>query len=447
MDVLHVLHQFPPETRGGSESYVREVALAQRRRGLDAQVLSGSLEARPQLCIDEEEVDGIPVYRLHRSDYFFDHHVKAWHPGVAAAIGALLDRLRPSLVHVHHWVRLTCDLVEIASERGIPVVVTLHDYYTSCPRAFRVRKGDPACLRPVSGESCADCVPKYGHEPRDELEEGVDLFADGYRRELSLARRVFVSIGSVGRLLAEVTGMPEQRYEVLPLGYEPRFKGQPPLPPPAPGETFRFAFWGGVGRHKGVHVLVAAFGQLAARHPGVELHVLGGFESPDYERELRGLAEGLPVTFHGPFTSEDLRRVAPHCGTFPSTCLETYGIVLDECFELGLPCIVSDRGALPERVGDAGIAAAAGDVQSLADVMLRMVTEPDLLQRLRQAVPPLPTGLEAHVDTMLGHYEAARNSGPSLAPAPAIPLMRRLQFLQYQRDTAWTHLTPPGGPQ
>jgi glycosyltransferase involved in cell wall biosynthesis len=446
MDVLHVLHQFPPETRGGSESYVRELALRQRARGLDAQVLTGSLQAWPEVGVETLDVDGIPVHRLHRDDLYFDHHVKAWHPGVARAFDELLARARPLLVHLHHWVRLSCDLVATAHARGVPVVVTLHDFYTSCPRAFRARKDDPACTRSVGGGSCWDCVPKYGHESRGELELGVELFAAGYRRELALAHTVLVSVASTADLLAQTTGMPRGRYRVESFGYQPRFPGAPPLPAPRLGEPFRFAFWGGVGRHKGVHVLIDALRRARAAGADAVLHVLGGCETPQYEAELRAAAAGLPVTFHGPFAHEQVRAAAPHCGVFPSTCIETFGFVLDECFELGLPCIVSDLGALPVRAGAAGLVVKAGDTAALAAAMQRLCAEPRLWGELRARIPPPSPGLDQHVDALDEIYRNARLS-PAPAPcAPEVPLAQRLRFLMVQRDSALTRLIPPGGP-
>ena len=446
MDVLHVLHQFPPETRGGSESYVADVVRALRARGRDAQVLSGSLAAWPDVGIEQQDVDGIPVHRLHRDDLYFDHHVKAWHPGVSLAFDQLLERLAPRVVHVHHWVRLTSDLIAIAAARGIPCVVTLHDFFTSCPRAFRARRDDPACMRPVSGQSCRDCVPRYGHEPRTELEEGIELYAASYRRELALAHRVLVAVGSVADLLAATTGMPRSRYELLPLGYRRRFEGQPPLPPPLAGEPFRFAFWGGVGRHKGVAELIAAFAALAQAGLDAELHVLGGCETPQFEAQLRAAAQGLRVTLHGPFEHAQVRAVAPHCGVFPSTCIETFGLVLDECFELGLPCIVSDLGALPERAGGAGLVAPARDPQALAAAMLRIATEPGLWQRLRARLPAPPPDLAQHTSALERIYEQALQQPAPEPCAPAVPLHRRLHFLQVQRDSALSRLIPPGGP-
>lgn len=445
MDVLHVVHQFAPETRGGSESYVHDVAFEQRARGRDAQVLTGSMQWWPKAGLEELEVSGIPVHRLHRDDLYFDHHGKAWHPGVERLFCDLLARLKPRIVHVHHWLRLTSNLVEIAWRQGIPAVVTLHDFYTSCPRAFRMRVDDAACRRPLSVASCIDCVPKFGHEPREELAAGIELFADSYRSELALAGAVVVAVGSTADLLAASTGLPRSRYQVLPLGYRRRFPGAVPIAWPQPGEPFRFAYWGSIGRHKGLSVLLDAFRQFVGRPGAVpaELHVLGDFATPDFEGELRAQAAGLPVTFHGPFAPAQLEAVAPHCGVFPSTCLETFGLVLDECFELGLPCIVSDHGALPERAAGAGLRAVPGDAGSLADAKTRMAGDRELWQKLRNARPPLPPDIDQHVALLDRIYTVA-------APLPGarpVALARRVAFLQQQRESALGRAIPEGGPR
>jgi glycosyltransferase involved in cell wall biosynthesis len=447
MDVLHVTHQFAPETRGGLESYVRDVAAEQRARGIDVHVLTGSMQPWEHVGIESLEVDGLPVHRLHRDDLYFDHHAKAWHAGVAELFADRLRLWKPGLVHVHQWIRLTSDLVATAHQAGVPTVVTLHDFYTSCPRAFRVRPGDAACRRPVSVASCIDCVPKYGHESHEELAAGIELFAASYRAELALAGKVLVAVGAIADMLSETTGVPRDRYQVLPLGYRPRFPGQPPLHDPDPGEPFRFAYWGGVGQHKGVRVLLQALRILVAASPGPsELHVLGDFETPRFEQELRSLGKGLPVTFHGRFDPPALRTVGPHCGVFPSTCLETFGLVLDECFELGLPCIVSDHGALPQRAGAAALRVRPGDAAALAEAMARLRADAGLRARLRKAIPALPPGLEQHCAGLDRIYAEAAAAAPQPFARP-VPIARRLAFLQRQRESAQGRVVPEGGPR
>lgn len=447
MDVLHVIHQFPPESRGGSESYAFDVAQRQRALGLDVQVLSGSKHWQPAVALVADTVEGLPVHRLHRDDLYFDHHAKMWHPEVEALFRERLAAWRPKLVHVHHWVRLTCNLVEICASAGVPAVVTLHDYYTSCPRAFRRRADDAACRRPLGPDACSTCVPKHGYESAAELDAGVQLFADHYRAELSAARAVLVSVGSTAALLSAATGVPRARYEVLPLGYRPRWPGLASLAGPRRDAPVRFAFWGGIGRHKGVDVLLRALHRCHAERPGrAELHLLGSAESEAFEQELRRLAEGLPVVWHGPFDPRGLRAAAPHVGVFPSTCLETHGLVLDECFELGLPCITSDLGALPERAGGAGLVAAAGDPAGLAAAMLRFVDEPELWGTLADRRPPPSPSLDTHVDALLAVYDRARNQPAPVPFAPAVAGLRRVRFLQQQRESALGRAARPGGP-
>ena len=448
LDVLHVIHQFAPESRGGSESYAFDVARRQQARGLGVEVLAGSKHWRAEVELDDDRVDGLRVHRLHRADLFFDHHAKAWNPEVEARFEQLLHERRPAVVHVHHWVRLTSNLVELCARQAIPAVVTLHDHATSCPRAFRRRPGDEACRRPLSAASCGTCVPRFGFEPQAEIDEGIELYAAQARAELAHAAAVLVAVGSTADLLATTTGVPRERYEVLPLGYAPRFAGMPPLPAPAAGTPVRFAFWGGVGRHKGVDVLVRAFRRLAVERPGrAELHVLGDFESVDFERELRELSAGLPVTFHGPFDARGLHGAAPHVGVFPSTCLETWGLVLDECFELGLPCVVGDLGALPERAGGGGLVTRAGDDGDLAAALQRFVDEPGLWAELRAQRPAPPPSLDQHVDTLLAIYARARSQPPPVPFAPPVPAARRVAFLWRQRESALSRSLPPGGPQ
>ena len=448
MDVLHVIHQFLPEHRGGSESYAYDVAQRQRASGLDVAVLTGTIHASAQVQVVDDVVEGLPVSRLHRDDLFFDHHVKAWHPGVEARFEQLLRERRPSLVHIHHWVRLTSNLVEVCARVGVPAVVTLHDYYTSCPRAFRRRAGDEACQRELSADSCRDCVPKYGYEPAHELDDGVTLFLDTYRAELAMAQAVLVAVDSTADLLAQTTGLDRSKYRTLPLGYRERFDGMQALAAPAADRPLRFCYWGGVGRHKGVDVLLRALRAVHEQRAGrAELHVLGGFESEAFEAELRGMQGELPVTFHGAFDPAQLHAVAPDVGVFPSTCMETFGIVLDECFELGRPCITSDLGALPERAGGAGLVAKAGDVDDLARAMLRLLDEPGLWGELAGRIPPPPPGLDAHVNALANIYDEARAAPPAAPQFAPVDRARRWSFLLKQRDTAMSQLLPPGGPQ
>jgi glycosyltransferase involved in cell wall biosynthesis len=448
LKILHVTHGYYPETSGGVEAYVRDLLAQQRAAGFDVVLLTGSMEPWPECGIETLDGDGPRVLRLHRDDYFFDHYAKAWHPGVERLFREVVQQEAPDLVHVHQWIRLTSNLVEIAEDLKVPTVVTLHDLYTSCPRCFRVRRDDEACFRPLSVASCLDCVPRFGHEDEAEVAEGIALHHEQYGSELARARVVLASTTTTADLICTSTGLERARVEILPLAYERRWPdGAPPSAPlPRAGETFRFGYWGSVTQRKGLQVLLRALRTLVERGPArpVELVLFGRIDTAKLEQELRGLAKGLPVRFAGRYSYAELAAAGLHIGVFPMVCFETFGLVLDECFELRLPAIVTAIGAMPERAGAAALVVPPRDAGALAEAMARAVADPALCDRLRASIPELSPLPAAHLEVLRALYQRARQRPPRLATC--IDPLRRAAFLLRQRESALRRAGPAAGP-
>ena len=74
-------------------------------------------------------------------------------------------------------------------------------------------------------------------------------------------------------------------------------------------------------------------------------------------------------------------------------------MALAEALARGLPILSTTAGAIPDTVpADAGLLVASGDEAALAEALHRMMTEPDLRERLmagartaRQTLPAWPT--------------------------------------------------------
>ena len=140
MRILFVIHTWYPEGRGGSERHARELALALQQKGHQVGVFTRT--GRPDLEHYEvvtEWQGPISVSRI--NNCYWDTPSFEWiykNERIHAAFERELDEFKPDLVHVHHLSGLSTTLMECMKSRGIPVVMTLHDFWTVCGRGQRI---------------------------------------------------------------------------------------------------------------------------------------------------------------------------------------------------------------------------------------------------------------------------------------------------------------------
>jgi glycosyltransferase involved in cell wall biosynthesis len=297
------------------------------------------------------------------------------------------------LVHVHHWSTLHAALVRDHAAR-VPVVVTLHDLFVTCPRFFRLPV-DPAIRCPPRGdfEPCARCVAPATDWDQGRLLRGLERRARWVRAELDAAAALIVPSRSQAAKIEEHVELDAARLHVVPHGLA------------RPLERLALEPWTGRGRlrvlilgHrsdvKGVKDVVRALAALAPpERERVELLLLGDQVVAGYDDELRSLAGGLRLVFAGSYGLAELGqrlRAAggAHLGAFPSRAWESYGLVPDEFQALGLPAWVSDRGAPRERIGGGGRVLPAEDPSAWARAFAQVLAQPELLERERAALPP-----------------------------------------------------------
>lgn len=412
--VLHVVHGYYPESAGGTEAYVRSLLEAQSEMGLRPQLLHGSFEPRPETCIEARDDLDVPAWRLHRADSFSDYWDKSHYTPAGEVFDRFLDTHKPDVVHLHQWIRLTNDLVHRCARKRIPCVVSLHDLYSSCPACFRLRPDDAHCERRVSFENCADCVPLRGHEGAQEVRAGIDVYRRNSLRELRSASIVLAATRATAELVTSGLGMSDaeaaERITLLPLAYGRRFAGLEISRGDAAGEL-QLAYWGNVTSRKGVDVLLDALRILDARTPlqgRVRLDIFGKIDLEELRADLEARARGLPVHFRGRYEWEELATLGIDLAVFPSTCFETYGFVLDEAFELGVPALVTDVGAFAERIGDAGFAVPPADPNALAEQIAKLLADRSALEEARARIPAASPTPEQHAQKLLELYRAAQ---------------------------------------
>ena len=68
-----------------------------------------------------------------------------------------LVAFKPDIVHIHHLTGLSTTIVETIKAGGLPLVMTLHDFWTVCPRGQRITKELDIC-EDVDRNICFHCL-------------------------------------------------------------------------------------------------------------------------------------------------------------------------------------------------------------------------------------------------------------------------------------------------
>ena len=454
MKVCLIAHGYPPELVGGTEKSVQELARGLVRRGLEVVVVAGSLDHargfRTSEATDEADGRTIRVRRIHRADLYFDHWQKSASARVAETFRAILREERPDLVHVHHWIRLSRDLVRCAAVEGVPAVVTLHDLWTSCLITFRVRPDTKEfCEATLAPDPCLDCAAQIPPRTPWVARENQHLALAERRadlvRELELARAVCVPSRAHARVLERFLALDPEALalRVIPHGRDLALVPRAPLPPPKQHGRLVLGSWGHLHPVKGTELIVGAVRRLAdLRGPErVELCLAGEEADADFGARLDAAAAGLNVTRHGRFNADELDRhpvSAVHAMVSGTRAHESWGLVVDEAVALRLPLVLPRSGAYAERLTDGAGALlyAPGGEAELTEVLRRLLDEPGLCERLRERLPPLaelvPT-VAQHVEAMLAVYEDVLRAG---APAPPAEEWWRAR-MQLEAERAW----------
>ncbi len=437
--ILQVVQGFPPEFIGGTELYCRALTTTLHDRGHSCFVFAGSYTSAqaPAFVTTNDEGFHVARYVSPVPPIWREQQHDPYNPEAENVIRHYLQLVRPEVVHLHHWMRLTTNIVSIAAELDLPTVVTLHDMWTSCARLHRQHKKGHFCQEPPTPALCVRCVERPVWQSEEEVHQALALRQQQIDAELRLAQCLIVPSDSHRQQLSRVLDIDVDRFRVVPNGAITHLEPQvTQRSAPFPARPLRLAYWGYLVDFKGVHLILEAVRHLA-RPAAVEVYLAGLAPEPQYLDMLKKQAEGLVVTFVGEYRPADLAQLDVDLVILPSLAAESYGFVLDEAFQLGLPVIVSDRGALASRAGEAGLVFLAESAEDLARRIQDILDTPSVLETLRQHIPAIPSPpMEKHVQTLEKIYEEVRH-GPveRRDKRTAVPAGRRLQHLQHQLFT------------
>lgn len=205
----------------------------------------------------------------------------------------------------------------------------------------------------------------------------INAWVDEHYVMPAAARLIPVS-ESLRRYLVE-RGMAAERIRVVPNGV-PSSDGAGGWVAPSDGWTIgTMALF---RPRKGLEVLIEAFALLRHEKQPVKLLVVGTFETPQYDRTIRALAQSLGVDeaiewagFKSDVAAQ-LERM--HVFALPSLYGEGMPMVVLEAMAMGLPIVASNVEGIGESLdgGHAGMLVEPGNAPALAAALRQLIAAP-----------------------------------------------------------------------
>lgn len=435
--ILHVGWGFSPWRPGGLIFYAEDLMAAQAARGHSVTyLLSGRhypLIGGPRVRrwrrhgVAMVEVVNPPiVVGLEQGTRAPERDLEE--PRLERIFRRVLQDERPDVVHVQELLGHPSSILEIAREAGVPVVMTLQDYFPLCATVRLVDSDGQVCLRRDVGEDCAArnaaAPPDASHLARHTLhfelgrakarvpglrrasfaplrpvvEPAVRRLASrperpgatGHagvprdfqrRRELNVAR-----LGGVDLLLAQSTRV-EEIYRALGVESDSlrtlhlTLAHVSAISPRAPRERTRLTFatpGGLIGPSKGSELMLETLERLHAAGYGgrFDLLVLGPVH-PDARARLAGFPEAEPA---GEYDRWELDRLLARVdvGIMPSMWEEAYGFAGLELLAKGIPVVANRIGGMVDyvREGETGWLNESRSGEEMAAILMRLIDDP-----------------------------------------------------------------------
>lgn len=324
-----------------------------------------------------------------------------------AAFAEMLCKHRIRVVHFHHLIGHSPSLVHIAKSLGVATAFTVHDYYAACHNFTLLSfKGQYCHPEQTPLSQCDTCLWHSHHvfpgaqASRRAFWNGVlasvDLLAFNTQGALDLMSRIYPSV--LSHKNAQVLPVPIDGSKFLKRPESQKNNDQTPV---------KVAVLGNFTHHKGASVIARAIPFL--ENVNVEIHIFGSVAG---EYEWLGKEEKKPtVVVHGSYSPHKLPLQLSQCDVSLHLSIwpETYCLTLSEAWQTGLVPIVSDIGALGERVmhGVNGLKIPVDSEGHLIQAIRLLVEDRKLLASLKRGAENASVSfLDQHCEDIRRAYAA-----------------------------------------
>lgn len=249
----------------------------------------------------------------------------------------IVDGFRIDTIHIHHMIGHFFDIIDVAKEKNIYSIITLHDFYSLCPSINMLYKMEKYCPT-LKEKNCEECIAhKTGLKNNI-----IKNWHHRWEEFLSLFDKIIVPSKNTKNEINNIY----KNINIKVIEHGINLNRSSYVSSIDDTKQFNIAFVGVMSIHKGGKILE----ELVNRTKGSNLkfHLFGASEFKELEKNKKN------YVYHGRYRREELSKLIEEnninlvCNF--SIWAETYSYTLTEEIASGVPVLSFDIGAVGDRI-------------------------------------------------------------------------------------------------
>ncbi|EGT3616983.1 glycosyltransferase [Clostridium perfringens] len=338
MKVLLVNTFFEPNNIGGTEIFVKRLYQGLKERNIDVKVLSFDKDLTNNENSDVES----DIYRIKLKKFDLKARVDR-KGGKKKIINKLiefdnkeyrheflkvLDEFKPDIIHINNIYGISCEIWKMAKDYDVPIIQTIHDYWTLCPRSTLVNKSQEKCIE--RRKICKNYSEFFNKKAKY---LNTVVFPSHSMKKRFEKHNMYLNNNRV-----VISNFLNIDYNYTEKIIKERIERE--------SNKIKYVYIGRLEKVKGIELLIDVFN----RNRDKELHICG----KGNKEIVQKIKDVDNITYYGSVDEETRDSILKKCDVLivPSLWEEPFGLVSIEAMRMGCIPVVSQNGALPEITFD-----------------------------------------------------------------------------------------------
>lgn len=339
MRILMIPSGYYPECCGGVEVITQALSEGLVKYGHEVFVLCQSKETI------EETINGVKVYKLKPKDipnpknnkfkYKINRLLQMYNPFNKREIRRIIKQINPDIVNLHMPRTLSLSVLKVVQELKIPVVSTLHEYFSL-----------------------------WNFDPFDKMEKMLDTKPQWYVEILrNKHRKLTKKVEYVTAPLKTTINIYQEENYYKNVRGEEILNSLPMMPNDTrknilnekllrlkENEQINFLIISRLMPFKGIELALQSF--MKTTNKNIVLNIAGDGPMVNYVKECE--QKDNRIKYYGYLIGKDKAEIFKKCDVliFPTTELETFGLVILEAYNYCIPVIASSVEATKRLIKD-----------------------------------------------------------------------------------------------